>query len=75
MKFLLRFCVKQDSRYTFAFTLRRVPATVVAVDKQKYYKFRKGVFVALGTEREKRMSHFHLQALRLYNPPPPPKFS
>ena len=53
------FCVKQDSRYTFTFTLRRVPATVVAVDKQKYYKFRKCVFVALVTQREKRMSHFH----------------
>jgi hypothetical protein len=60
MKFWSRFCVKQDNRYTFNFTLRRVPATIVAVDKQKYYKFRKCMFVALGTQREKRMSHFHL---------------
>ena len=44
----------------FNFKLQRVPANIVAVDKQQYYKFRKCVFVALGTQREKRMSHFYL---------------
>jgi hypothetical protein len=60
MKFWSQFCVKQDSRCMFNFTLWHVPATIFAVDKLKYYKFRKCVFIALGTQLKKRMSHFHL---------------
>jgi len=49
----------QDRQYTYILTLRRVCATIVAVESNEYYTrtIGVGVFVALGIQHAMRMCH------------------